>query len=100
MLRSALIVIVAVLLGLAVIATLAFGAPLIGPIIGLAILLLALVFESFRYRRLSQDAPGGNFAATGERFVDPESGKLIEVHSDPSTGARRYVAVGDAEDTP
>ena len=100
MLRISLIVIVAVLLILAVGVAVFQGPALIGPIIILSVALIALVFESFRYRRLIHNAPGGNFSATGERFVDPESGKLVEVHSDPATGARRYVAIADADDTP
>ena len=100
MLRIWLIAIVAVLLVLAVGVSVLWGPALIGPIIILSVVLIGLVFENFRYRSLAQSAPGGNFSATGERFVDPESGKLIEVHSDPATGARRYVAVSDADDTP
>lgn len=100
MLRSVLIAITAVLflasLGLAVVA----GAPGIPPSIVFGLALVGLVFETFRYRRLSAQAPGGDFSPTGERFIDPESGKLVEVHSDPATGARRYVTLGDAKDTP
>ena len=76
------------------------GAPMIGPTIAVGFILVGLLFENFRYRALSRRAPGGAFAATGERFIDPESGQLVEVHSDPATGARRYVALGEAKDTP
>jgi hypothetical protein len=100
MLRWTLIAIVALLLAGAVFAAGKGGPGLIGPAVFLGLLLLALLFETYRYRRLGAQAPGGNFVPTGERFIDPESGKLVEVHSDPSTGARRYVTVGDAKDTP
>jgi hypothetical protein len=33
----------------------------------------------------------GNWRPTDERFVDSESGKLVTVWFDPSTGERRYV---------
>lgn len=32
---------------------------------------------------------------TGEKFIDPASGKPVEVWFDPSTGARKYVDVGE-----
>ncbi|MDB5482882.1 MAG: hypothetical protein JWO83_3935 [Caulobacteraceae bacterium] len=100
MLRAFLIAIVSLLFVGSCIGVAMVGAPAIGPTIGLALVLAGLVFENHRYRRLSGQAPGGAFKATGERFIDPESGKLVEVHSDPATGARRYVAVKDAPDTP
>jgi hypothetical protein len=36
--------------------------------------------------------PAGNWHPTDEKFVDPESGKLVTVWFDPSTGERRYVS--------
>lgn len=100
MLRICLIVIASLLFLSCLFAAVHVGAPMIGPTIVVGFILLGLIFENFRYRGLSRHAPGGAFSATGERFIDPESGKLVEVHSDPATGARRYVAVGDAKDTP
>ena len=35
--------------------------------------------------------------ATGERFVDPETGKLVTVWFDPQSGERRYVEDNGAE---
>lgn len=58
---------------------------------GLA-LTLGLAFERWRYGRADASAPS-RFIANGERFFDPESGALIEVREDPSTGERRYVAL-------
>ena len=39
--------------------------------------------------------PGLDMRPTGERFVDPETGQLVTVWSDPATGDRRYVADGE-----
>ena len=86
MLRPTLIAIVAVLLAVTVVLAFLNGPDLIGPTVMLSVVLIGLLFENSRYRRLSQQAPGGNFTPTGEKFVDPESGKLVEVHSDPATG--------------
>ena len=41
------------------------------------------------------DRPGRNWRATPERFVDPETGRLVSVFFDSATGERRYAA--DAE---
>lgn len=100
MLRAVLIAVVALLFVGSCLGVATVGPPAIGPTIFLGLALAGLLFENFRYRRLSGQAPGGDFKPTGERFIDPESGKLVEVHSDPATGARRYVTVKDASDTP
>ena len=100
MFRGVLIAIVALLFLGSCLGVATIGPPAIGPTMFLGLVLAGLLFENFRYRRLSGQAPGGDFKPTGERFIDPESGKLVEVHSDPATGARRYVAGKDAPDTP
>ena len=40
---------------------------------------------------ISGDRPGPDWVDTGERFVDPETGKLVSVYHNPRTGQRRYV---------
>lgn len=44
------------------------------------------------YGRLVGRPRSGNWRATGEKFVDPETGELVTVWFDPTTGERRYVA--------
>jgi hypothetical protein len=100
MLRTVLIAIVSLLFVGSCIGVATFGPPMVAPTLSLGLVLAGLLFENYRYRRLNSQAPGGAFKPTGERFIDPESGQLVEVHSDPATGARRYVAVKDAADTP
>lgn len=58
-----------------------------------AILLFVLAVERWRYKPLSSRRPGAGWISTEERFVDPESGRLVTVFYKPSTGERRYVAV-------
>ena len=54
------------------------------------LLLLGTVFERWRYKQ--PQSPGtARGVATGERFVDPESGALMEVWYDAATGERSYV---------
>ncbi len=53
------------------------------------ILLVGTLFERWRYRNANASATG-NWQLTGERFVDPETGRNVEVLYDPDTGERRY----------
>jgi hypothetical protein len=57
------------------------------------ILLIGLLIERWRYKPLADRSPGPDWRATGERFVDPETGKLVTVYYHPASGERRYVAL-------
>jgi hypothetical protein len=47
-----------------------------------------VMFERWRY---SPPPPRiGNWHSTGERFLDPASGKMVEVYFNPETGERHY----------
>jgi hypothetical protein len=61
--------------------------------LGAALLFLGLLIERWRYKPLAGPRPGPDWQATGERFVDPETGKLVAVYFQPATGERRYIAV-------
>jgi hypothetical protein len=83
--------VLALLLGVALVVE---GAASLGGIqliiLGL-IAVLGVLLEAGRYR----GRPGpGRWQSTGERFVDPTTGRLMEVQYDPDTGERRYVDVG------
>jgi uncharacterized protein (DUF58 family) len=93
MLRRALLWI-ATLLAMGGLVLLVAGVPAPGVPFLLAggVLLLALVFERWRYRS-EPAADGGRWHRTEERFEDPESGQIMEVQFDPATGQRRYVRV-------
>lgn len=54
-----------------------------------ALVIVGILCER-RYRHDRQQ-PDGRWQATGERFVDPTSGKDVEVFYDPQSGERRYV---------
>lgn len=51
------------------------------------VILLGTFFEQ-HYR--SKRATGEGWQTTGERFVDPVSGKLVQVRYNPQTGERAY----------
>jgi len=57
------------------------------------VLIGAIVFERWRYRP-SIDRSKGRWQPTGERFVDPGTGRLVDVFYNPDTGERDYVEVG------
>ena len=54
-----------------------------------------MLVERWHYQGLTDERPGRNWQATPERFIDPETGRLVTVFFNPATGERRYVA--DAE---
>jgi len=54
-------------------------------------LLAAIVFERFRYKRVTHKSPGPEWQKTSERFVDDETGKLVTVYVHPESGERTYV---------
>lgn len=55
------------------------------------VLVAALLFERFRYKRLAARSPGPGWERTTERFVDEETGKMVTVYVQPGTGERVYV---------
>jgi hypothetical protein len=58
-----------------------------------AIFVLGTLFERWRYHNKNA-AADGDWQVTTERFVDPETGKVMEVLYDPRSGERRYREVG------
>ncbi len=66
-----------------------------------ALILVWLVLRSGGYKRRPLDAPPGNgWTFTGERFVDPGSGELVEVWSEPRSGERAYVRARAGQSPP
>ena len=61
-------------------------------VVGGAVLAGSIVLERRGYRP-RVDRARGHWQRTGERFVDPSSGRLMEVRYNPDTGERDYVDV-------
>jgi hypothetical protein len=61
-------------------------------VVGGALLASSIVLERRGYRP-RVDHTRGRWQRTGERFVDPSSGRLMEVRYNPDTGEREYVDV-------
>jgi hypothetical protein len=75
----------------------AMGAALRGGVqcvIGGSLFLLGTLFERWRYHNKNASVDG-DWQPTGERFVDPATGKNVEVLYDPQSGERRYRTVGE-----
>ena len=53
------------------------------------LIVIGTVFE--RRYRANEGRPGPGWELTGERFVDPQTGKNVQVFYHPQTGERRYV---------
>lgn len=92
----ALYVVGAILLLIAAIAllvggTLALFLPQL--IIGGAFLIIALAIERWRYKPIGEGRPDPRWSDTGERFVDPETGRLTAVYFDPANGERHYIVL-------
>ena len=68
------------------------------PMLAMAsLLLLGTVGERFYYRGSEAASDMAGWQPTAERFLDEESGRLVTVWFNPTTGERRYV---EASDTP
>ena len=44
------------------------------------------------YKPLLRERPGAGWVKTAERFIDPDSGKAVDVFYNPTSGERQYVA--------
>ena len=64
----------------------------LGALVFGGLLTLGTLFERWRYKP-SKTAQAARGVATGERFVDPTSGALMEVYYDAASGERSYVEV-------
>jgi hypothetical protein len=61
-----------------------------------AVALVLLVIERANYKPLLEAPPGPTWRASEERFVDPETGRMVTVWQEPGSGRRAYVAGAEA----
>lgn len=69
-------------------------------IIGGLILVVGLAIERWRYKPVLDQHPDPRWTDTGERFVDPATGKLTAVYFDPANGERHYLAASAGHAAP
>jgi hypothetical protein len=65
---------------------------LVGPAVLGAILTIGGIFERHRYKAAGEAPPGPGWVATGERFRDDATGRMVRVYHKEATGERAYVA--------
>ena len=66
------------------------------PMLAIALLFaFGCLYERRYHAGRSGLAPDARFRPTGERFVDPETGRITAAWADPATGERRYVDEGE-----
>ena len=65
------------------------------PLVFGVLLILGTVFERWRYKPVKTPSAAKG-EPTGERFIDPETGVLMEVWYDAGTGERTYVKAEDS----
>ena len=63
-----------------------------------AILVFAALFERVTYKKLAPRKPPPDFTPSAERFIDPATGKLVQVYVKSATGERVYVDLGAPPD--
>jgi hypothetical protein len=56
-----------------------------------AVLVLGLLVERVRYKRILRHPPGTGWEPTAERFLDERSGQMVRVFTRRETGERVYV---------
>jgi hypothetical protein len=95
-LRAFLLVVSLVLMAIGLWPCMAGARPLYPPLIWGGVLCVATVLERWRYRS-QPGREGAIWEATDERFIDPESGKLMQVYYQPQSGERRYEPVADKD---
>lgn len=96
MLRTALLIFTALMLGAGLLLILD-GDPAGRPLsIWGGLMLLAVLLERWRYVA-SRGPLTGDWVRTEERFVDPESGETMRVFYNPKSGERRYEKSADSD---
>lgn len=89
MLRTVILGIFALALACCVVAAAAGQAPW-GPALGLAVVVLLILFERSRYAGGPKSAALEPLTPTGERFIDPATGTPVQVWTN-AHGERAYV---------
>lgn len=96
MLRAAVLAVGLASLVAAAILPVAGGSPVLVFYLALegTLLTAGILFERWRYHPLHAGR-SDRWERTGERFVDPTTGRLMDVYYDPETGGRDYREVDE-----
>jgi hypothetical protein len=72
------------------------GFPAVPALLLGCLIAVTAIAEPVYGKLLSRPSRPGNWRPTGEKFIDPETGKPVEVWFEPNTGERRYVDASQA----
>lgn len=50
------------------------------------------LLERVIYKPLRSEKPGAGWIKTAERFIDPDTGRAVDVFYNPTSGERQYVS--------
>jgi hypothetical protein len=76
--------------------TAGYGVP-VAPLwllVGGGLITVGTLCERVFYKPLLSAKPGAGWVRTEERFIDPHTGKMVDVFYQPASGDRQYVSHG------
>jgi hypothetical protein len=56
------------------------------------------LLERVIYKPLLRGSPGPGWVKTAERFIDPDTGRPVDVFYNPASGERQYVSQDEKKD--
>ncbi|MBL6617844.1 MAG: hypothetical protein ISP49_06030 [Reyranella sp.] len=56
------------------------------------------LLERVIYKPLRSERPGAGWVKTAERFIDPDTGRAVDVFYNPASGERQYVSPDQKKD--
>ena len=56
------------------------------------------LLERVIYKPLRSERPGAGWVKTAERFIDPDTGRPVDVFYNPASGERQYVSQDQKKD--
>ena len=56
------------------------------------VIIVGTLLERVIYKPLRSERPGVGWVKTAERFIDPDTGRPVDVFYNPTSGERQYVS--------
>ncbi len=62
------------------------------------VIVVGTLLERVIYKPLRSERPGAGWVKTAERFIDPDTGRPVDVFYNPTSGERQYVSPDQKKD--
>ena len=62
------------------------------------VITVGTLLERVIYKPLRSERPGVGWVKTAERFIDPDTGRPVDVFYNPASGERQYVSQDEKKD--